>query len=66
MVRPRPSLLVVTGILLFGFRAASAWDEPSGFRGVPWGANVETVKEKIPEVSCYESVACSATSGWEP
>jgi hypothetical protein len=38
---------------------ALAWDEPSDFRGVPWGASVETVKEKIPEMSCYESVACS-------
>jgi hypothetical protein len=56
VLMPRFLVLVLS---ILAAAPAFAWDEPSGFRGVPWGASVETVKEKIPEVSCYESVACS-------
>jgi hypothetical protein len=55
MVRPRPSLLVIASFLLPVFRAAAAWDEPSGFRGIPWGASMEVVQEKSPGLYCIDS-----------
>ena len=42
-----------------------AWDEPAGFRDLPWGASAETIKEKIPELKCGErnSIGRSSCSG---
>lgn len=41
--------IVLASVLLvpLTFVSASAWNEPDGFRGVPWGTNRETVKEQM-------------------
>jgi hypothetical protein len=57
--RQRMATLVILLILAFS-SPALAWNEPSGFRDVPWGASIETVKEKIPELTCLEA-SCSGT-----
>ena len=41
-------MIALALLLLLGVaRVAFAWNEPSGFRDAPWGASMETVKEKI-------------------
>lgn len=60
-------ILPVVTLLTFAYEA-SAWNEPSGFKGVPFGSSEETLKEKIratcsnlskpplPERSCSASL----------
>jgi len=40
-------------LLLWGVaEPVNAWDEPSGFRDIPWGSPPAVAKEKLPDLSC--------------
>lgn len=41
-------------VLVIGIDFAWAWDEPAGFRGIPWGASSSQVKARIPELRCSQ------------
>jgi hypothetical protein len=47
-------------VMIGGAEWAFGWDEPKGFRDVPWGASVEEVQRKIPDLTCTD-VKCA---GW--
>ena len=39
-------------LLLVSASVVSAWEEPTDFRGIPWGAKPDEVKQKLPALSC--------------
>jgi hypothetical protein len=45
-------------VLMLGRCLAWAWEEPAGFRDIPWGSSPTYVKEKLPDLSCH--VYCAA------
>jgi hypothetical protein len=47
-------------VLLFG-SSANAWNEPEGFRDIPWGSSPAFVKERLPGLSCGSSGRCLVT-----
>ncbi len=50
-------IFAVALVLFLGFgRAASAWNEPTGFKGVPFGASEESIRQKLPSFECRPSV----------
>ena len=51
------SLVMLTMMFLIGAKVTSGWDEPAGFRDIPWGAPPATVKRALPDFSC--STTCS-------
>jgi hypothetical protein len=62
MMPLRKASLIVTSqllvlMLMFSFLvgAAPAWDEPAGFRDIPWGAPPSLVKEKLPTLRCGQA-----------
>lgn len=42
-------------IALIAFGDASAWNEPTGFRGVPWGSSEEVLKDKFDAHNCLDT-----------
>lgn len=52
-------------VIVFSFLAgpAGAWDEPVGFRDIPWGAPPALVKEKLPDLVCGKACFGSLTIG---
>jgi hypothetical protein len=57
-------LVVLGGSPLMG----SAWDEPTGFRDIPWGTSPAAVKAALPQVTCtYNGTSCAGDmilGGW--
>lgn len=48
------SVLILPVVMLLTFaNEASAWNEPSGFKGVPFGSSEETLKGKIQITGCH-------------
>lgn len=48
--------ILIAGALLFtATPSTSAWNEPDGFRGVPWGGSEELIKEKHSGLICLDS-----------
>lgn len=45
-------LTMLAIVLSAGVTAATAWDEPAGFRDIPWGSPLAVVKEKLAELNC--------------
>jgi hypothetical protein len=43
-------LLVLGGVV----SSASAFKEPAGFRGVPWGASEDALRDMLATVSCVK------------
>lgn len=47
-------------LLFFSVSLASAWNEPAGFRDIPWGASPDLVRQRIPSLYCAPSThTCS-------
>jgi hypothetical protein len=50
--------LVVAGCVallwVVGPSVVRAWDEPTGFRDIPWGSSQETVRAQLPSLQCNE------------
>jgi hypothetical protein len=44
--------LALTLVLWVVAEPVDAWDEPGGFRDVPWGSPLALVQEKLPELRC--------------
>jgi len=42
----------LTFVLFLLAISAWAWEEPTGFRGIPWGAKLSDVKRQLPELRC--------------
>lgn len=59
-MKPLAILAIVLALLV---EAVGAWDEPGGFRDIPWGSPPSVVKEKLPDLSCGKSCFGSLTIG---
>ena len=52
-VRVEFTKALALALLLWGVaEPVDAWDEPSGFRDIPWGSPPAVAKEKLPDLSC--------------
>jgi hypothetical protein len=59
MTKTLTVLVGSTFALLLAVGLAIGWDEPSGFRDIPWGSPPAVVKEKLPDLSCgYRNQRC--------
>lgn len=47
-------LLIISLITLSSPRSAIAWNEPSGFRDIPFGASEQEIKQKLPRAYCHD------------
>jgi hypothetical protein len=52
LCHPWSLAMVLLMILCLGAKVVCAWNEPTGFRGIPWGATVAQVQKQLPTLTC--------------
>lgn len=60
------ALGILATVLSILAEPVGAWEEPIGFRNIPWGAPPSVVKEKLPDISCEEFCSGALTIGQVP
>jgi hypothetical protein len=53
---------MVLAVLAFCIGPARAWDEPDGFRNIPWGSPPSVVAEQLKGVDCYDKTSRGSPS----
>lgn len=51
----RIAMIALSGLIVVSPQIAGAWNEPSGFRDIPFGASEQTLKEKLPRPMCHDN-----------
>lgn len=55
----RTAILFLIGLIILPPGVANAWNEPDGFRGIPFGASEQQLLREIPRLFCNENKTLS-------